>query len=285
MAKEIFEDKFTHDFYDWGFERVEGEFPPDWFRFLAFSNTLDYSDLQGVLKLTSSEISQYGHQLEDFILQCTFNKKECDLIPINEFQHDKYGNCYTFNSIKPFSVPNIGAPNETIYDEFIEETTSVKTSSLPGAEHGLKLTLNVEQHEYISIFGQDSGVKVSIHRQYETPFPEDDAITISPGSLTSIGLRMNKYSRLGGLYGNCTNDLTESMRKYYPDDTVYTVTGCQKACLQGILQKYCACVDTIFAEKASRCRILDNEQERCRQAMNYLHRVQLTDCDCRIPCR
>ncbi|XP_033126038.1 degenerin mec-10-like [Anneissia japonica] len=330
IAQNVFEVLFPQSYIDWGFERIQGEFPPDWFRFLAFSNTPDFSDLQGVLKLRSTEMSTFGHQLQDFILQCSYNKKECEITYFKKFQHDKYGNCYTFNSGKEILVP--------VYNESEEEAPPaaytpveipVKTAPLPGAENGLKLTLNIEQHEYISIFGQDSGVKVSIHRQNETPFPEDDAITISPGRSTSVGIRMHEYisifgqdsgvkvsihrqnetpfpeddaitispgrstsvgirmrqfTRQGEPYGNCTNTPTADMNAIFKNDSVYTVTACQKACLQRVLTEYCDCVDTMLTEGVSRCRLLDNEQERCRQVINFLHSLQLTDCECRIPC-
>ncbi|XP_071958807.1 epithelial sodium channel subunit alpha-like [Antedon mediterranea] len=104
------------------------------------------------------------------ILQCTYGGTKCDIEKdFHLFQHDKYGNCYTFNSHK-------------------KENATKHDVSQPGAEKGLKLTLYTEQHEYVSIFGQESGIKVSVHNQFETPFPEENAITVSPGRATSLGI-------------------------------------------------------------------------------------------------
>ena len=61
-----------------GFQRVKGENPPDWNSFLSFSSRPDFSDLADVLILDDEEIAEYGHQMDDMILQCTFNELECN---------------------------------------------------------------------------------------------------------------------------------------------------------------------------------------------------------------
>ena len=59
------------------FNRVKGENPPDWTRFKTFSSTPDHSDLRHVLKLTREEMASFGHQKDDFILQCMFASQQC----------------------------------------------------------------------------------------------------------------------------------------------------------------------------------------------------------------
>ncbi|XP_071958809.1 degenerin unc-8-like [Antedon mediterranea] len=258
---------FKEYFKDWGFERVSGEFPPDWIRFLVFSSTADYSDLQNVLKLTQEELSELGHQAHQMILQCTYGGTKCDIEKdFHLFQHDKYGNCYTFNSHK-------------------KENATKHDVSQPGAEKGLKLTLYTEQHEYVSIFGQESGIKVSVHNQFETPFPEENAITVSPGRATSLGIKKHELIRKGQPYGNCTSENATVKNLIYKGDTVYTATACQKSCLQLKLLEVCDCVDTLRYNGSQRCQLLDLEQERCRQFVNFLHSQYLIKCDCPVACR
>ena len=47
-------------------------------RFAAFSDDADYSDLNDVLKVDRNEIHEIGHQLEDFVLKCTYDGAKCD---------------------------------------------------------------------------------------------------------------------------------------------------------------------------------------------------------------
>ena len=74
----IFED-FTKVHRGQPFDRVKGEEPPDWNGFLTFSATPDYSDLVDVPKLSRDEVDRFGHQKEDFILQCSYDQKKCDM--------------------------------------------------------------------------------------------------------------------------------------------------------------------------------------------------------------
>ena len=53
----------------------------------------------------------------------------------------------------------------------------------------------VEQGEYIEDLADAAGLRVLVHNQTETPFPEDEGLSVSPGRLTSIALHrvyMNK---------------------------------------------------------------------------------------------
>ncbi len=61
------------DYYDWN---VQGE--SDWHGFYAQSKTDDYSDIAGIANPTVDELRDYGHQAEDLILQCTFDKRGCN---------------------------------------------------------------------------------------------------------------------------------------------------------------------------------------------------------------
>jgi hypothetical protein len=51
------------------------------------------------------------------------------------------------------------------------------------------MTLFTEQDEYIGIYGKVSGAWVSILPQGILAFPDDEGITVKPGTATSIALK------------------------------------------------------------------------------------------------
>ena len=55
---------------------------------------------------------------------------------------------------------------------------------------GLSIILNLEQHEYFSLFGQRAGARITITRPNVRALPTEDGFMIRPGVETSIGLRL-----------------------------------------------------------------------------------------------
>ncbi|XP_070545383.1 uncharacterized protein [Ptychodera flava] len=262
ITPEILND-FENGYYrDNGFSGVvKGEVPPDWYGFKTFSSTPDYSDLRSVLKLTGEEIAKYGHQAEDFILQCTYDEKTCSHSDFSTFQDDHYGNCFKFNH----------GLNGTV----------VRDANRQGALSGLRLTLFLEQNEYISIYGRNAGARVNINPPNDTVLPQDEGITIMPGTVTSIGIREKHTFRKTKPYGKC-KDGTNEDNLYGPGNT-YKVLACQKACIQRQMLKYCKCVDSYIMGEPQ-CLITNITQDTCRQFIRYLFQTKKLDCDCRIPC-
>ena len=52
------------------------------------------------------------------------------------------------------------------------------------------MRLFVEQFEYIESLSDSAGVRVVVHNQTQMPFPEDDGISVNPGTKTAVGIRM-----------------------------------------------------------------------------------------------
>jgi len=52
------------------------------------------------------------------------------------------------------------------------------------------MTLNLELDEYVSNFTTAYGIRVVFHEPGTYPLPYQQGITLSPGTETSIGLRM-----------------------------------------------------------------------------------------------
>ena len=46
---------------------------------------------------------------------------------------------------------------------------------------------NTDQDEYVGDLTEGAGIRVVVHNQTEMPFPEDQSIAVSPGTLTYIG--------------------------------------------------------------------------------------------------
>ena len=65
------------------------------------------------------------------------------------------------------------------------------TSSYPISEIflGLELLLNLEQSEYIGELADRAGARIVVHDQAKMPFPDEEGISVSPGTATEIGLR------------------------------------------------------------------------------------------------
>ncbi|XP_077862017.1 degenerin unc-8-like [Saccoglossus kowalevskii] len=255
--KNLYDDFLRYYYKDPGFDRVRREDPPDWNGFVTFSATPDFSDLQNVLQLNTEEINEYGHQAEDFILQCSYNERPCNYSDFKSFESKVYGNCFTFNH---------------------GEDGDLRNATKSGAQYGLKLTLFTEQHEYLGIYGQESGVRVTLHHPYEMPMPEDNGLTAKTGAATSFAIRQNIYERKGKQYSDC-NSTTDPIYRNYRHSTL----GCRHFCLQSRMQEYCGCMDVPFYG-GGKCHILNKTQEACRQLMHYLQQNQVLPCDCWPPC-
>ncbi|XP_077867669.1 uncharacterized protein LOC144357001 [Saccoglossus kowalevskii] len=253
-----FVDNYYHDHM---LGRVVSEDPADWHGFFAYSTSPDYSDLENVVKLTEDDISKYGHQLNDFILECTFDESACNMTSdIVEFHDDKYGNCFQFN-------PTTG-------------NGRIRFATKTGARYGLKMTLFTEQDEYISVYGRDSGARVVIHPPHVPAIPWSEGITITPGKDTCIGIKETRIHRESQPYGNCTY-ITDFESIY---GNYYTEKACEESCIQDRMVKLCGCVDTMLKNTFPRCKLLDREQDTCMQFIYYLAHKQLLDCDCDKPC-
>ena len=51
------------------------------------------------------------------------------------------------------------------------------------------MTLFVEQVEYIKSVSDSAGLRLVVHDQRSMPFPEDDAVSLDPGSKTFVGVK------------------------------------------------------------------------------------------------
>lgn len=81
-------------------------------------------------------MSEMGHQMEDMLLECTFQGRQCAPQNFTKWQHGSYGNCYTIVIDK---------------DQF---------PSFIGPDYGLALTLFAEEYEYCPLISPAVGFRV-----------------------------------------------------------------------------------------------------------------------------
>nr|XP_054764512.1 amiloride-sensitive sodium channel subunit alpha-like [Lytechinus pictus] len=254
---------FDFSFYD-AWNGISGA--NNWRAIFNQSQLPNFSDVRALLNPTRAELEEYGHQAEDFILQCSFDQRPCSYRNFSRFEHSQYGNCFTFNG------------------KMLEDSTKTTLrSGRTGSNYGLQLTLFTEQPENIGILTDESGVKVSIHGQTEQPFPETNGLTASTGQKTIIGLRKLNITRLGGRYGEPCTRAGEGTN-FTSQTFSYTVNTCQKQCLQATLRQSCGCITDIRFSNYTQCSALDSKQEKCRQLVEYLYDTSTLKCSCPIPC-
>jgi len=46
---------------------------------------------------------------------------------------------------------------------------------------------NTDQEQYVGDLTEGAGIRVVVHNQTDMPFPEDQSVAVSPGTLTYIG--------------------------------------------------------------------------------------------------
>lgn len=63
------------EYHESGFSSVSNDYEFD--ELMSQSTSSDYSDIFQLLKPTSEDLLKYGHQPEDFIVQCSFDTKNC----------------------------------------------------------------------------------------------------------------------------------------------------------------------------------------------------------------
>ncbi|XP_041464490.1 degenerin deg-1-like [Lytechinus variegatus] len=252
------DEDFDYQEYEW--KDVAND--NDWEGFYRQSTADDFSDLLEVINPSKEELKLLGHQAEDFILQCTFDRRQCNYTDFRQFQNKYYGNCFTFNQV-------------------VGNSSGARSTGKTGAQYGLHLTLFTEQPEYVGLFAQEAGVRVAVHPSNVFPFPEDDGVVASTGQVTDIGLRQSYFQRLPDPHGNCTDG---TKTNFTSTEYAYTTRACIKSCIQQHLLGRCDCVTDILMNDTL-CSSRNRSQQVCRQAIEqFFHEGELP-CNCPVACR
>ncbi|XP_046354020.2 amiloride-sensitive sodium channel subunit gamma-like [Haliotis rufescens] len=165
-----------------------------------------------------------GHQLEDMLIECSYQGKRCTPRNFTKFYNYMHGNCYTFST--------------TATDEMYTTKT--------GPLYGLSIMLNVEEDEYVRSLTNRVGFKVTVHNVAAMPFPEDEGFDISPGFATSVGVQKVFVERTPSPFGNCEihgQDGPPNIFSTQVENIKYSDKACEKSCLQAQLVNSCGCCD------------------------------------------
>ena len=202
VSEEDYEENYANSAESSNFYNLSG-----YFALWKASELPDYSDFREVVIFPQDIIRSIGYQKNDFIVQCTYDGRECSSEYFKTFQDPYFGNCFSFNSIRGRSM---------------SKPIHIRKSSKTGQEFGLKLTLFVNAKEYVGVFGQDIGAKLALHDPFLEGRVRTEGASIPVGETTFLGVQQNVVSRLGGNYGDCTNEwpeflqLDNSFKKKWP---------------------------------------------------------------------
>lgn len=179
----------------------------------------------------NSSIQNYGFLLENMLISCRFQGVACSHDDFSSFNDYDYGNCYRFN----------------------HNASSLKLTQKPGQDNGLRLELFVGIPDVNQRFVLKSGVRVIIHNQSITPFPDEDGIDVSAGKQTNIAIGRVFVNRLPDPFSDCIDNLDLNHNKNLAlqyieimsnlSNSKYNQKYCLKLCLQQYVISKCNCYD------------------------------------------
>ena len=195
------------------------------------------------------------------LISCEYQGTPCystDFYPYHDYH---YGNCFRFNGLDP------NASNAEYYYKGHRE---LKQSTKAGWRNGLRLELYVgdptRQQQYV----YKSGIRVIVHNQSITPFPDQNGIDVSPGQQTNVAVSRTFINRLSLPYSDCVDELTQT--KAVGNDLLiemlslisrskvkkYEQEICLKICFQKYINSECNCSDFSLAFLS-----INNQSEGC----------------------
>lgn len=190
-----------------------------------------------VSDMTLDQRKQLSFSLDYMYLTCSFNDIPCN---INEdFVHTydyNYGNCFTFNSGR---FPNGSA-------------APIRKISEAGSDRSFRMDIFLGDDKFQNDFIPNSGARIVIHNQSNTPIISSEGFDISTGYQTNIGIKRSFLYKLDAPYSTCIkeSDSPDSHpSNYYKkmftilNMTNYRQENCLKLCLQDYIKSVCKCID------------------------------------------
>ncbi|CAI5442925.1 unnamed protein product [Caenorhabditis angaria] len=215
-----------------------------------------------------------SYDLDELILQCSFNQKDCQMArDFTQHYDNTFGNCYTFNFNRTAEV----------------------ASHRAGANYGLRVLLYANVSEYLPTT-EAIGFRITVHDKFVVPFPDAFGYSAPTGFMSSFGVRMKQFIRLQPPYGHCSHGGEESDHFVYTGFN-YSVEACHRSCAQKIIIEKCSCADPMYPipEKHSDikvCAAVNMTQREClRNTTLYLGELYskgkdvIPDCYCHQPCQ
>ncbi|CAD6191735.1 unnamed protein product [Caenorhabditis auriculariae] len=248
-----------------GFENITDE--------IALKSQAQENLMFAVGEMSPSEKEDLSYVLDELILKCSFNQKDCIMARDFKLHYDNtFGNCYTFNFNRTAEV----------------------TSHRAGANYGLRILLYANVSEYLPTT-EAVGFRITVHDKHTVPFPDAFGYSAPTGFLSSFGVRMKQFIRLEPPYGHCQNGGEDSENFVYRNFS-YSVEACHRSCAQKLIVERCGCADPMYpvpmnAKDIKACQAVNMEQRECLREMTlYLGELYskgkegLPDCYCHQPC-
>uniref|UniRef100_A0A914VEX6 Uncharacterized protein n=1 Tax=Plectus sambesii TaxID=2011161 RepID=A0A914VEX6_9BILA len=210
-----------------------------------------------------------SNTMEEFVLKCSFNQKDCDIENDFKLHYDQtYGNCFTFNWNRSKTI----------------------IASRAGANYGLRVLLYANISEYLPT-SESVGFRITVHDKWHVPFPDAFGYSAPTGFLTSFGVRMKQFHRIPAPYGRCQEGGEESPSYVYYGFN-YSVEGCHRSCTQKAVMDACGCADPMYpmVRGAKACSVSDPQSRECIKNTTQMFGEQIAEgnlrsCDCHQPCR
>ncbi|KAE9413773.1 hypothetical protein Angca_002758, partial [Angiostrongylus cantonensis] len=246
---------------------------------IAIATQAQQNLMFAVGSMTPEQKENMSQQLDEFVLKCSFNQKDCDMKQDFTLYYDNtYGNCYTFN--------HRGA-----------------SSHRAGTNYGLRILLYANVSEYLPT-SEAVGFRITVHDKHIVPFPDAFGYSAPTGFMSSYGVRMKQFIRLVAPHGHCKQGgeddpnfiykgFNYSVEVRHARDTA--VQACHRSCAQKLIMEMCHCGDPMFPipniTGMAACRATNLEQREClRNATLYLGELYSKEkqgvpgCFCHQPC-
>ncbi|XP_076472588.1 uncharacterized protein LOC143301990 [Babylonia areolata] len=197
-----------------------------------------------------------SHSKYDLIVDCEWQSEKCGPENFTQILTD-HGVCFTFN-------------DDRLHPLLVAST---------GSEYGLKLTLNVEQYEYMPGPHDAAGIKLLLHDGKEYPGVAELGLAIPTGTHAYVGIQVVQIENLPKPHGDCAS----LSSPYYSD---YSPDNCQLACLTDYVTQTCGCRHHHMPQKGGQPPICTLEQYYgclLPQIGRLKERVR-DECSCPIPC-
>ncbi|XP_072049119.1 acid-sensing ion channel 1B-like, partial [Amphiura filiformis] len=240
-------------------------------RLLGFSDTLNYYDAnsENSWEDQSAEnwdddfnyelfTAQSGFRLNDSLLRCEWKGKKdsCSADNFTEIFIPGYGICFQFN-----------------IDDKDENRVR---QTLPGAENGLSILIDIKQEDYTETFKQghhEAGLKFVVHHWNDPPLVESLGFAIAPEFHTYAAVRKKKYESLPKPWGKC-----ESVKDGY------NKKDCLRDCRRDHIVLTCDCRPLGYPGNTTICT-LDQQTDCVAKALQEFRSIGSSDaCKCPTSC-
>jgi hypothetical protein len=171
--------------------------------------------------------STVGHQLQDFIVQCTINGKSCEDKTVLTQVNPTFFNCYTLiQNHSGAGYIGSGPQDGLSLVLYLEVRNSSKTG------------MRKLQYDQYSPVLNAIGARLVIHAPGTLPLPVTAGMDIMPGHSTSVAVNVELLLRQGEPYGDCRSMDTSPWD--IPDQS-YTSEACLLLCTQRYIYDNCGC--------------------------------------------